>query len=50
MLLPMALTHFGDRDVLFVRMAASCRNSSACVVASKDAAKIFREKYISILH
>lgn len=49
MLLLMALTHFDDRDVLFVRMAASCRNSSACVVASKDAAKILREKYKNIL-
>ena len=49
MQLLMALMHFGERDVLLVRIVASCRNSSACVVASNEAASILREKYVGML-
>lgn len=40
MLLVMALMHFGDRDVFFVRTVALCRNSYACAAASNEAASI----------
>lgn len=50
MLLLMALTHLGDRDVFFVKTVASCKNSSACAVASKEAAKMLREKCMGMLY